>query len=386
MASKQASAFRALGRPALLASGLLGLAAGFLARVFGAGEWSGLIWASTTVPVLLALLTEIVTSVRRGEVGLDIVAALSMSAALLFGEHLAAVVVAVMYAGGQYLESFAEGRANREMTALLARVPRTALRYADSRLETISLETVEPGDRVLIRHGETVPVDGVVAAGVAVLDQSALTGEALPVRQQAGQAVLSGSLNASDAFDLVASRRARDSTYAGIIRLVEAAQRVKAPMARLADRFAVVFLAITVFMASGVWLWTADPIRGLTVLVVATPCPLILAVPVAIISGVSRAAKMGVLVKGGKALETLSRVRTLVLDKTGTLTHGTARVVSFQLAPGWSEDEVVRLAASLDQASQHVIAEALVAEARRRNLALRGRKAGRHARLGRPHP
>ena len=167
-----------------------------------------------------------------------------------------------------------------------------------------------------------------------------------------------------------ASRRAAESTYAGIVRLIEAAQRAKAPMARLADRFAMVFLAVTVVLAGGAWLVTTDPIRGLAVLVVATPCPLILAVPVAIISGASWAGKIGVLIKGGIALETLPRIRTLVVDKTGTLTHGMARLVSCQLAPGWSCDEVIRLAASLDQASSHVIAEALVAEAHRRGPAL----------------
>jgi cation transport ATPase len=233
MMPAHASAFQKLARPTLLAAGFVGLAAGFLAGLLGAGPWSGPIWAMATLPILLALLLEIVTSLRRGEVGLDIVAALSMSAALLFGEHLAALVVALMYAGGQYLESFAEGRANREMTALLARVPRSTMRYSGGPLEEIPLETVEPGDRLLVRHGEIVPVDGVVAEGVAVLDEAALTGEALPVRRQAGQGVLSGSVNASDAFDLTASRRAADSTYAGIIRLVEAAQRVKAPMVRL---------------------------------------------------------------------------------------------------------------------------------------------------------
>ena len=298
MTPESLSALQKVMRPTLLAVALVGLGVGFAALFLGAGSWSAPIWAAATAPILLALMIEIVTSLRRGEVGLDIVAALSMSAALLFGEYLAAVVVALMYAGGQYLESFAEGRASREMTALLARLPRSALRYRDGRLEEVALEAIEPGDRLLIRHGEIAPVDGRVAQGGAVLDQSALTGESLPVRLQAGQAVLSGSLNAGDAFELTASRRAAESTYAGIVRLIEAAQRAKAPMARLADRFAMVFLAVTVVLAGGAWLVTTDPIRGLAVLVVATPCPLILAVPVAIISGVSRAAKIGVLIKG----------------------------------------------------------------------------------------
>ena len=303
------------------------------------GNGPGTIWAAATVPVLGALLIEIVASLRRGDVGLDIVAALSMTGALAFGEHLAAVVVALMYAGGQYLESFAERRANREMTALLSRVPRPPIRYRDGRLEEVRLDVVEPEDRLLVRQGDVVPVDGLVAEGVAVLDQSALTGESVPVQKKAGEPVMSGVTNVGDAFDLSATHRAAESTYAGIVRLIEAAQASKAPMARLADRFAMAFLALTVVLAGGAWLWSGDPIRALAVLVVATPCPLILAVPVAIVSGVSRAAKAGVLVKGGRALETLARVRVLVIDKTGTLTHGQARIVEIRPVAGLSARE-----------------------------------------------
>jgi len=320
--------------------------------------------------VLLVLIVQIVTSLRRGDVGLDIVAALSMTAALMFGEYLAAAVVALMYAGGQYLESFAEGRARREMTALLSRTPRTAVRQRNNALEEIDLDLVEPGDRLLIRRGDVVPVDGAVVSGVAVLDQSALTGESIPVQQPAGGAVMSGSTNAGDAFDLIASRRAVESTYAGIVRLVEAAQRSKAPMSRLADRLALVFLGLTVVIAGAAWLWAGDPIRAVAVLVVATPCPLILAVPVAIISGLSRAAKHGVLIKGGKALENLAHIRSIVFDKTGTLTDGRARVVSVRSTSDATSDELVRMAASLDQASKHVIAQAIVSEAHDRKLDL----------------
>jgi heavy metal translocating P-type ATPase len=357
-------------RPALVVIPLLGLVGGFIAHLTGHGTTAGWIWGGTTLPVLVALLVQIVISLWRGKFGLDIVAALSMAGALVFGEHLAAVVVALMYAGGQYLESFAEGRARREMTKLLSRVPRTALRHQDGRLEEVGLEVLEPGDRIMVRHGEVVAVDGTVAKGVAVLDQAALTGEALPVQQHAGEAIMSGATNAGDTFDLVVSARAEASTYAGIVRLVEAAQQSKAPMSRLADSFAMVFLAVTVAIAGAAWILTGDPIRALAVLVVATPCPLILAVPVAIISGVSRAAKLGILIKGGRALENLARVRTLVIDKTGTLTHGAARLVSVEPATGFQSDEILALAASLDQASSHVIAQALVAAAREKGCAL----------------
>jgi heavy metal translocating P-type ATPase len=357
-------------RPVLASLAAAGIAAGFLVMLTGLGAWSGAIWAMVTIPVLLALLIEIITSLKRGDVGLDIVAALSMSAALAFGENLAAAIVALMYAGGQFLESYAERQARREMTALLSRVPRTAMRHRDGRLEEVALDLVLPGDRLLVRQGDVLPVDGAVVEGVAVLDQSALTGEAMPVKVKIGQPVLSGSTNVGDAFDMTASHSAAESTYAGVVRLVEAAQRSRAPMSRLADRFAIVFLAVTVALAAAAWWLAGDPIRAVAVLVVATPCPLILAVPVAIVSGLSRAAKIGILIKGGKAIETLARVRSLVIDKTGTLTLGQAKLVDIRVTDAATPDDVLRVAASLDQASKHIIAQTIVIAARDKGLAL----------------
>jgi heavy metal translocating P-type ATPase len=357
-------------RPFLILFPTLGLILGLALHLLGLAEWSGFVWAAFTLPVLLTLFIEIVSSLRRGDVGLDIVAALSMSAALVFGEELAAVVVALMYAGGQYLESFAERHARREMTELLSRMPRSAMRHRDGGLEEVELDAILPGDRLLIRQGDVVPVDGVVVGSLAVLDESALTGESIPVQRRSDEPVMSGSTNTGEAFDLLASRRAAESTYAGIVRLVETAQSSKAPMSRLADRFAMVFLGLTVAIASAAWILTGDAIRAVAVLVVATPCPLILAVPVAIVSGLSHAARHGILVKGGKVLETMARVTSLVIDKTGTLTDGQARIVSIEPAAGFSADEALRLAASLDQASKHVIAKTIVTEAQARGLQL----------------
>lgn len=357
-------------RSVLVALPALGLLLGFAAPLFGFSALQEWVWAGFTVPVLVALLYEIAASLSRAEVGLDIVAALSMTAALAVGENLAAAVVALMYSGGQYLEAFAEGHARREMTAILARVPRTAIRHGNSELEEVGLETIVPGDRLLIRQGDVVPVDGTVASGVAILDQSALTGEPIPVQQRAGGEVMSGSTNAGDAFDLMASRHAAESTYAGIVRLVEEAQRSKAPMSRLADRFAILFLGVTVLIAGLAWYFTGNPIRAVAVLVIATPCPLILAVPIAIVSGLSRAARFGILVKGGKAMEALARVCTLVIDKTGTLTDGRAKVVLVNVRDHFVSDDILRIAASLDQASKHIIAQTLVIEARNRKLHL----------------
>jgi len=357
-------------RPLLALLAATGLAAGMVARLLGDPELAVPIWTAVTLPVLAALLLEILVSLRRGDVGLDVVAGLSMSAALLFGEALAAAIVALMYAGGQLLEAFAERRARREMTALLSRVPRTAIRHREGALEEVPLEHILPGDRLLVRQGDVVPVDGSVAGGVAVLDQSALTGEPMPVTMQAGEAVLSGATNVGDAFDLDAARVAAESTYAGVVRLVEAAQKARAPMSRLADRYAMLFLAVTVALAAAAWQLTGDPIRAVAVLVVATPCPLILAVPVALVSGLSHAARQGILIKGGKAMETLARIRALVLDKTGTLTHGDARIVDIRTVDSLGSDELLRLAASLDQASKHIVARTIVAEAQARGLML----------------
>ena len=359
-----------VARPYLAGLAAAGLLAGIAAKVAGRDVAAAAVWAAVTLPVLLALLVEIVTSLRRGEVGLDIVAGLSMAAALIFGENLAAAIVALMYAGGQYLEIYAERTARREMTALLSRVPRTAIRHRDGQLEEVAVDVVSPGDRLLIRQGDVVPVDGTVAEGVGVLDQSALTGESLPVKAKPGEPVLSGSTNAGEAFDVIATRPAAESTYAGIVRLVEDAQRSRAPMSRLADRYAIVFLVLTVVLAGAAWWLSGDPIRAVAVLVVATPCPLILAVPVAIISGLSRAAKFGILIKGGKAIENLARVRTVVIDKTGTLTIGQARLIAIHVDVGITANEVLRIAASLDQASKHVIAQTIVDEARNKGLQL----------------
>lgn len=354
----------------LLLVAMFTLALGLLLYVLDQPDAARLAWQVGVVPVLAALIFEIARSVWRGEVGLDIVAALSMTAALLFGETLAAAVVAVMYSGGTFLESFAEGRARREMSALLARVPRTATRYAKGGLEDVALEIIEPGDLLLIHQGGIVPADGDIESPQAILDKSALTGESMPARLDKGQEAMSGSTNAGEAFDLRVRHRAADSTYAGIVRLVEAAQASKAPMARLADRYSLWFLLVTIAMSAAAWWFTGDPIRAVAVLVVATPCPLILAVPVALVAGLSRAAHFGVLIKGAKPLEALARISTLILDKTGTLTDGRPQIVSIEAHNGMSDGEILYFAAALEQASKHPMAQAIVAAARRQGVVL----------------
>ncbi len=357
-------------KTAILLIAATGLIAGLAFYFSGEPDVANAVWIAGVVPALAALVVEILRSLRSGEVGLDIVAALSMSAALVFGETLAAAVVAVMYSGGTFLEAFAEGRARREMHDLLSRVPRTATRHRNGGLEEVPLNEIAPGDRLLIRQGDVVPVDGTLSSETAFVDTSALTGESLPVRLRYGAEAMSGSTNAGEAFDLIATHEAKDSTYAGIVRLVEEAQASKAPMSRLADRWSLGFLAVTVSIAFAAWWFTGDPIRAVAVLVVATPCPLILAVPVALVAGLSRAAHFGVLIKGAGPLETMARIRTLILDKTGTLTDGRPQIVAIDSHDGMAEEDILRLAAALDQASKHPVAQAIVAAAKERGFSL----------------
>ncbi len=346
-----------------------GLAAGGVAHLMDRGDLAPLIWTAAVLPVLAALVWEILVSLARGLIGLDIVAALSMSAALGFGETLAAAVVALMYAGGGVLEEIASARATRDMRALLSRSPRHAMRHRDGGLEMVPIESIAVGDRLLVRQGDVLPADGRVLGDLAVLDLAALTGESVPRQFAKGEAVPSGAANAGHSFDMQVDSLPSDSTYAAIVRLVESAQAARAPMVRMADRYSLAFLLLTLAIAGAAWWLTGDPVRVVAVLVVATPCPLILGVPVALVAGLSRAARAGVLVKGGGALEVMARARVLILDKTGTLTDGRPRVVGIW-SHGISHDEALRLAAALDQGSRHPVAEALVAEARARGLDL----------------
>ncbi|GIU96889.1 MAG: hypothetical protein KatS3mg013_0692 [Actinomycetota bacterium] len=283
---------------ARLALAILGIAGGAVLWLVEAARWAELVWAATTVVGLVPLAVGIVRKAWRREPGVDLIALLAMAGALALGEYLAGAVIAVMLATGQTLEAFAEGRAHRELSALLERAPRTVQRYEDGRLVERPIGEVGVGDRLLVRTGEVVPVDG-VAQGPAVLDESMLTGESRPVERGAGERVRSGAVNAGPSFDLRAIATAADSTYAGIVRLVEEAERDRAPIVRLADRYAFVFIPVTLLLAGAAWAFSGDPVRALAVLVVATPCPMILAVPIAIVAGTSRAARRGVIVKGG---------------------------------------------------------------------------------------
>ncbi len=357
-------------RRALIIVALAGLGLGLLMWSFGRTGDAKWIWAAGTFPVAAGLLVSMIRDFLSGRVGVDAIAFVSMSAALMLWQTLAGVVVAVMYAGGNVLEDFAVARAERDLKSLIDRAPRVAHRRSKQAIVDIAIEEVAVGDAILVRGGEIIPVDGVITSAGAMLDEAALTGEPIPVNRRKGEAARSGTLNAGETFEMRASATAGESTYAGIVRLVTAAQTAKAPFIRLADRYALLLLPVTLVVAGGAWLLAGDPVRGLAVLVAATPCPLILAAPVAFIAGVSQAARNGILIKGGAPLEALARTHTVMFDKTGTLTVGGARLIAIEAAPGESPDEVLRMAGSLEQASHHVVAAAIVEAARAKGLAL----------------
>jgi heavy metal translocating P-type ATPase len=351
-----------------LATSTVGIATGGVLWVLDMRDAALVAWAATTAVAFASLLRDVVVGLLHRRTGVDVIALLAMGGCLLLEEYLAGAVIALMLATGDALESYADRRAHRELSALLDRAPRTVTRYEDGALATRPVEEVAQGDRLLVKPGEVIPVDGVGSSHV-VLDESALTGESRPSERAAGDQIRSGAVNAGGAFDLVAAATAEDSTYAGIVRLVEEAERQKAPFVRLADRYATIFIPVTLALAGGAWLW-GDSLRALSVLVVATPCPLLLAVPISVVSGISRAAHRGIIVKGGGALETLARAKVLVLDKTGTLTSGVPELADIETFGDLGADEVLRLAASLDQVSPHVLAAALVRAARERGLEL----------------
>ena len=360
-----ASAARLIAAVALVAV-LLGL-------VFAAvgmhrpADW---LWAATTAMLLVPLTVSVLRSLLHGDVGVDAIALFSMAGALALGEYLAGAVVALMLAGGNALEESANRRARRELTALVERAPRSALVRRGDELVELPVDAVAADDVVLVRAGEVVPVDGMVESDEAIVDESALTGEPLPITVHRGGNVRSGTAAAGAAFELRALRPAAESAYSALVRLVERAGQERAPFVRIADRYALFFLPATMLVAAIAWAVSGDAVRALAVFVVATPCPLILAAPIALMSGLSRAARAGVVVKGAGTIEQLGEARSVLFDKTGTVTLGHPefdRVVSTNGLPG---SETLRLAASLDQLSSHPLAKALVAGAEEQNLTL----------------
>ena len=363
----------ALGRfsaAGLAAIAVAGLGAGGVLHALGSPSARNGVWVAATVAVMASELWPTLRALARRSLSVDIIALVAMGAAVALGEYLPGVLVAVMMAGGRALEQWASRRAARDLSLLVDRAPRTANIIRDDRIARVDVDTVRPGDTVLVRTGEVVAVDGVLDDDAGVFDESALSGEPLPVVRIAGQELRSGIANAGEPVRMTARRQASESTYAGIVELVTQAQSRRAPFQRLADRYAAWFLPLTFVTAGLAWAASGNVIRGLAVLVVATPCPLILAAPVALVSGVSRIARSGVILKGADVIERLASARTVMIDKTGTLTHGAPEVTRVIALPGHDSDDVLAAAASLDQMSVHPAAHAIVRFAQSRRLEL----------------
>ena len=333
-----------------------------------AGFFNESFWVVGAVMGLVPALYWLSIDIRGKNFGSDFLAVLSLCATLLTHELFAGAIISLMLATGRTLESWAEGQAERALRDLLNRIPRTARRVSsDGTIVEISVDQLAAGDRILVRAGEITPADGQLVSAVT-LDESALTGEPLPVNREPNDVVLSGVINAGDAFEYIATNSAEESTFAGIIKLVQSAQARTAPGVRIASQWALAFVPVAVITAALAWLISGDVSRAVAVLVAATPCPLILAVPIAVVSGLSKAAKHGAVIKGGAILELLARAETVLLDKTGTITHGGPAIDEIVVSSDSSIEEVLTLAASVDQYSQNIVAKALVRAAQDRAL------------------
>jgi heavy metal translocating P-type ATPase len=337
----------------------LGLASGGILHGIDLGRAGDITWVVIAALGIEISLSSMLRSLRRGRIGVDVIALLALVGAVGTGELFAAAIISVMLATGQALDGWAQGRARRELGALLARAPKTARLYRGDIIVNVALDDVVAGDQLMIASGDLVPVDGTIIGEPAILDESALTGEPLPVQREPGEWIHSGVLNAGSPFSMRATATAADSTFSGVVRLVSQAESSQPPFVRSADRYAIGFLAVTIVLAGTAWM-IGGVSRAVAVLVVATPCPLILAAPVAFVAGLSRAAHRNIIVKGGAVLEQLAKSPTLLIDKTGTVTRGRPELLSVTSASTSSMDELLTLAGSIDQMSPHVVAASVV--------------------------
>lgn len=320
---------------------------------------------------VIPLVVDIIVSLWRRQFGVDLIALLSISGSLLLGENLAGIIILLMLSGGEYLEDFALRRSRKELSHLVNSAPTIAHLKTASGLQDIEVAAVQVQAELIIKPGEVVPVDGIIIEGQAELIEANITGESMPVSKERGDLLYSGTLNQQGVITMQATKTAAESKYQQIVELVKRAEAEKAPFIRLADRYSIVFTAITLVLAGLAWLISGEAVRALTVLVVATPCPLILATPIAFTAGMSQAAAKGIIFKTPGVMELLARPKIVIFDKTGTLTLGVPQLNKIQLLKAErSEAEIVRIIASIEQLSQHILAKAMVNEAKKRNLAL----------------
>jgi heavy metal translocating P-type ATPase len=356
------TALRRSPRGALAASSIVVIAAGLVLKLV-APDWASRVWLAGLVLTGAPIVWRTLLETRRGRWATDVVAVLAIIGAVALQQPLAGLVIVLMRSGGEALEDYAAGRASAALRELEAAAPRIAHRFSGRDLtsvEDVPVGRIEIGDLLLVRPGDIVPCDGAVRDGHSLVDVSRLTGEPVPVAAEVGTALMSGSVNGDGALTMAATARAEDSQYAKIVELVRTAQTTKAPLVRLADRYAMWFTPATLLVCLATYLATHDAIRVLAVLVVATPCPLILATPIAIIGGISRAARRRIIVRHGGAIEALSRVDTAIFDKTGTLTIGKPLVSRVIPVGDLGETQLLRWAGAVEQGSSHLLARTLV--------------------------
>jgi heavy metal translocating P-type ATPase len=318
------------------------------------------------VPILLTLAKKL----WERDFGSDLLAGISILSSVLLGQYLVGAIIVLMLSGGAALEQFATRRASSVLDALAKRMPQVAHRKRGTIVEDIKLDEVRIGDRVVVLPHEICPVDGVVVAGHGVMDESYLTGEPFEIGKAPGAKVLSGAINGDMALTVAAEKLAVDSRYAKIMQVMEQTQQKRPQLRRIGDRLGAWYTPIAVVLAGMTWLITGDSMRFLAVVVIATPCPLILAIPVAVIGAISLSAKHSIIIKNPAALEQITTCRTLIFDKTGTLTYGKPKVTEILCAPGVTRNALLQAAASLEQFSKHPLAGAVVEAAREEKLIL----------------
>ena len=329
-------------------------------------------WALSIVALISAamLLWEMVQDIRFGSYGIDILAITAIVTAVLLKEYWAAIVVVLMLTGGKSLEDFAEHRARSELDGLLDAEPQKATVIRKGKRVTISVKNIRVGDKVVIKVGEVVPVDCVVIEGSSSFNEASLTGESLPQHKDIKDSLLSGSINLEGVITAKALATAENSQYQQIIKLVQGANAKQAPYVKLAERYSMPFTIVAYIIAVSAWIISGDSMRFLEVIIVATPCPLLLAAPIAMISGMSRASKHGIIIKTGSALEKLAELKTIAFDKTGTLTMGILKVDAVTTFNGHKKNDLLITAASLEQNSNHLVAHAIVEAAQDKKLKL----------------